>query len=129
MVERRGLLGGLMGAMVGSVARPAQALGGGRALAAEIPPGVPVLGFAEQRPEDPKLRRYREAMDVEWRRRRRLEARLSLTGGVPPGILACRSWKPWFQASMVDRWRDEHLPDPSLVERLISEAVFGKERD
>lgn len=71
-------------------------------------------------PQDsPQLLAFRKAMGRAYDQRRRLEQRLSLTGGVPPGILACKSWRPWFAAMAVERWRDEHMPDMSLVERAI----------
>lgn len=129
MTGRRGILGGLaaLGAGLGSgrAGPPASvevssqwvASGGG---ASAVGQGrFEMMG----KPED--YDRYRKLIDAEWARRRRLTARLELTGGVPPGILACRSWKPWFQAAVVDRWREEHLPDPGVVEDALRRMVFG----
>ena len=129
-MSRRGFLGGLAAALGGG------ALGQGRApdsdgyvvrVANPRPFGIgmgSVAGCAETSlQESPQVLAFRKAIGRAYDQRRRLEQRLSLTGGVPPGILACKSWRPWFAAAAVERWRDEHMPDMSLVERAIRISV------
>lgn len=124
-MSRRGFLGGLAAVLGGG------ALGGGEVGAAgvgraEYPSGlgagqVTAAGtvWLEEAQKSPQALLFRKAMRQAYDQRHRLERRLSLTGGVPPGILACKSWRPWFAAVAVERWRDEHMPDMSLVERAI----------
>lgn len=127
--SRRGILGGLAAFGVGRASGARL----GQGIAVSQPPAATTFlggnadaglvgGVADQR-----HRLWRDLMDASWARRNRLENQLNLTGGVPPGIAACRSWKPWFRVVAADRWRQEHLPHPSLVEKLIRRQVFGDE--
>lgn len=128
---RRGLLGGMAALGIGPrmarsesaglVPQPAVAAAQVRAIG-----GVVGEAGCASAPRDPRFDTFRDLLDAQYRRRRRLEERLALTGGVPPGILACKSWRPWFAAAAVDRWRDEHMPDMNMVERLVRTQVFGE---
>lgn len=139
MSGRRGILGGLAALGIGGAAPrgavgmgpvPAQLVGGqvgsaGVALASEI------VGHARaQRSLDPGLLSlFRQRVDAEWARRARMQRRMDLCGGVPPGVAACRSWRPWFAAAVSERWVAENLSDPRDFERAIWKAVFGHEME
>lgn len=134
MSGRRGVLGGLAAA-VGIGGGLGQSVGGAAQVRIHAPAqasGAGSLGWigdgAAGTQRDPVLlRQFREAVDAGWAKRNRMEARLALTHGVPAGILACGSWKPWFVAQAAERWRAEHMPDPRMFERLAWRAVFGED--
>jgi hypothetical protein len=132
-MNRRGALGGLMGLLgAGSIGRsaageegvslaympdPAHGEGMGRGLAGQMPldpaRGAKVAEF----------RRLRRGLE---RQRDRVRERLELTGGVPPGVLACKSWRPWFQAAVAHRQLQVMLPDQSVLEKALWLSVFGE---
>lgn len=137
MSGRRGILGGLaalgigrgagigVGAPAGAqvaMPRPGSTLGGvGLNVAMQEVGSAPV--------DRGLMRMFHDRVNAGWARRNRVEARLALTGGVPPGIGACRSWRPWFAAQATERWRAENLEDPREFERAAWRAVFGREMD
>jgi hypothetical protein len=140
-MKRRGVLGGLAALGFGSSGAvqnqaAGQAIGGGfvgdvgmaigrgaATIAGDVACGAPSGG------PNPLVALFHRRMDEEFARRSRVQARLALTGGVPAGVVVCRSWKPWFAAAVTERWMDEHLPPPRLVERAIYRAVFGRDMD
>jgi hypothetical protein len=130
MAGRRGVLGGLLGAL-GAAPSGAQP-----AMAVQVPVGA--LGSASAlgvggAPLSPEVvakeKLLSRLLDDHWARRRSIEERLALTGGIPPGILACKSWKPWFQVRATLAWREEHLPEPRFFERVLYRQVFGRDPD
>lgn len=129
---RRGILGALGAVGVGRAVEPGEvrlppAAEQGPAIGAGYAgPMQRAVGYGRSDPaKDPRWAEVFQRLDAAHRERRRREADLALTGGVPPGVLVCRSWKPWFQVAAARRWRDEHLPDSSLLEGAIKLAVFG----
>lgn len=131
---RRGLLGTLGALGMGAGAGVGRGGEGSLPMAAQVGAEVArqatqgvMLGSIRHPSADPLSREFMRRMDAMWRDRRRLQEILDLTGGVPPGVVACKSWAPWFKAAAVRRWRDEHMPDPLLVESMIRAAVFGPE--